>query len=522
VQGNMAKASKTRASKQAYISPTQLILAGFETPFESKLDANNRWVQLAHRIPWDNIVNVYESQMNNGITGASNVNGRVVLGCIMIKHMCGFSDEETILQIQENMYMQYFIGYSSFTNEAPFDSSLFVEIRKRLGAEQINAINNKIVELAGAAKEKNERNNNNNKNNKNNNDDHKNQNQKKCSEEKKEVLTESTESKSTHDGRLIVDATACPQEIAYPTDLNLLNDAREKLEGFIDILFAPSLHDRKKPRTYRKQARKRYLNTAMKKNKSRKEIRRAIRQQLNYVHRNLNHIKSLHVAYKGETPLDERQQVYCFVIQELYDQQKKMYDGKTHSVEDRIVSIHQPYVRPIVRGKQKAKVEFGAKIQLSLVAGYAFLDVLSWDAFNEGTKLMLAVENHKSRTGYYPQEVLADKIYCSRENRMKLKEKGIRLMAKPLGRPPAVKTEHLRPGERNPIEGKFGQAKSRYGLGKIKARLSDTSESWIASIILVLNLVKLAGEVPFCLVRKFLKKLVALASAEKKVVLLFQ
>ena len=82
MQGNMAKASKIRASKQAYISPSQLVLEGFETPFANKLDANNRWVQLAHRIPWDSIVSIYDDQMRNSVMGASHINARVVLGCI--------------------------------------------------------------------------------------------------------------------------------------------------------------------------------------------------------------------------------------------------------------------------------------------------------------------------------------------------------------------------------------------------------------------------------------------------------
>lgn len=102
------------------------------------------------------------------------------------------------------------------------------------------------------------------------------------------------------------------------------------------------------------------------------------------------------------------------------------------------------------------------------------------------------VEHYRRRFGFYTQEVLADKIYCIRVNRTLLKELIIKLIAKPLGRPPAVPI-HLSPGERNPIEGKFGQAKTAYGLNRIRARLSGTSESWIASIILVLNLVKLAG-----------------------------
>jgi IS5 family transposase len=97
---------------------------------------------------------------------------------------------------------------------------------------------------------------------------------------------------------------------------------------------------------------------------------------------------------------------------------------------------------------------------------------------------------------------LADKILCTRFNRAWLKEKGIKLIAKPLGRPSAVQS-HVSPGERNPIEGKFGQAKTAYGLDRIKARLRNTSESWIASIILVLNLVKLAGAVLPCALQKW-------------------
>jgi transposase, IS5 family len=184
------------------------------------------------------------------------------------------------------------------------------------------------------------------------------------------------------------------------------------------------------------------------------------------------------------------------VIQTLYDQQAKMYQEKSHSVEHRLVSIHQPHVRPIVRGKTNANVEFGAKIQVSLMQGFAFLEDLSWEAFNEGTRLLKTVEQYKARLGYYPKEVLVDKIYCTRENRKKIQELGISLVAKPLGRPKAMKN-HIRPGERNPIEGKFGQAKTAYGMNRIKARLQQTSESWIATIIMVLNLVKLTGQVSY-------------------------
>jgi transposase, IS5 family len=475
MQANMAKAQKNRASKQKYVSQNQLTIIGFETPFSRTLNPDNRWVILANRIPWDILVSVYQKQMGNDITGADGINPRVAIGSMIIKHKCDLSDRETVQQVQENMYMQYFIGYSSFSDEEPFDASLFVDFRKRLGIDQINEINGKILGLGHAGS-----------------GDGQSDIPKDSGTNPGTPVTEGP----THKGQLITDATACPQDIAYPTDLNLLNDAREKAEELIDELYKARLHGAK-PRTYRKVARKDYLHTAQKKKKSKQEIRSANRKQLNYLKRDIKITHNLLDAYQG-IPLPRKQYKYLLVVQALYDQQLQMHKTNTHSIEHRIVSIHQPHVRPIVRGKTNAQVEFGAKINVSMMNGYAFLDELSWEAFNEGMYLIDSVRKYKVRFGYYPESVLADKIYCNRSNRAELKLLGIKLKAKPLGRPRAVEEKHVSPGERNPIEGKFGQAKTAYGMNRIKARLAQTSQSWIATIIMVLNLVKLAGEVPYC------------------------
>lgn len=481
----MAKAHKNRASKQSYVSPTQIILEGFESPFSRALNPSNRWMRLAHKMPWDTLVSIYQNQLNNSQTGADGINPRVAIGAIIIKHMCDLSDRETVLQIQENMYMQYFIGYSSFSNEEPFDPSLFVDFRKRLGKDQINLINEKILGLREE------------------------ENQEDENKEEKEIVTP-----AINQGSCIVDATACPQDISYPTDLNLLNDAREKSERIIDLLY-PLTELPAKPRTYRKEARKKYLKTAQKKAKTKKEIRKALKKQLSYLRRNISTIDKLLDTFPN-IPLNKHDYKYLLVIQTLYYQQKYLFDNNIHSIEHRIVSIHQPHVRPIVRGKSNANVEFGAKINVSIMNGYTFLEDLSWDAFNEGTRLMSTIEQYKQRFGYYPKQVLADKIYCNRENRRQLKELHIELRAKPLGRPKAVAENHVSPGERNPIEGKFGQAKTAYGLNRIKARLRQTSESWIASIILVLNLVKLTREVLLCLILNFVLRLYSLTHCYNK------
>jgi len=414
----MAKAEKIRASKQAYVSPGQMIMPGFESPFDQHLLPDNRWVRLAQAIPWDQLVGVYDRRMHNGLTGASGINSRVVIGSLMIKHLCNLSDDETILQIRENVYMQYFIGYSSFSTEAPFDASLFVEIRKRLGIEELNAINEHIHRVhlqhqqkMGTAESSHEE-----------PDDG----------PPTDSSGEAGDDRETHKGKLLVDATACPQEIAYPTDLKLLNDAREKSEFLIDLLHSGDNNtEEAKPRTYRKKARRDYLRTAQKKKKSRVEIRSSIRKQLQYLKRNIGHIHTLLDGHE-RIPLKRDSYKYLLVIQELYRQQREMYQTQSHSIDHRIVSIHQPHVRPIVRGKEKAKVEFGAKINVSLVDGFTFLDQFSWGAYNEGTLLMDSVHQYRHRWGYWPKQVLADRIYCSRDNRNQLKELGIELRAKPL------------------------------------------------------------------------------------------
>ena len=110
-----------------------MVLEGFETPFEQKLTAQDRWVKLSKLIPWDDIVGIYNRQFSSS-EGRPPINGRIIIGAVIIKHLLNLTDDETILQIQENMFMQYFLEYTSFSNEAPFDSSLFVDIRKRIVA----------------------------------------------------------------------------------------------------------------------------------------------------------------------------------------------------------------------------------------------------------------------------------------------------------------------------------------------------------------------------------------------------
>jgi transposase, IS5 family len=471
--GKPVKSVRKRASTPVYISPNQLTIDGFETPFEQKLTKKNRWVILSDKIPWDAIVNVYNNQFTS-TEGRPPISGRVVIGAVIIKHMLDLTDRDTILHIQENVFMQYFLGYSTMTTEAPFSPTLFVEIRERLSVELLSKINQILLESNGV-----------------------------FSSEENAIAPDDTNDEGNkqnddsgqdpnieNQGQLLMDATVAPQNITFPTDLKLLNSAREKSEYLIDKLYKHS-NLKEKPRTYREIARKDFLNIQKKKLKSHKEIYKGIGSQLRYLKRNLGYIQSM-IAQCGVEFLSTKNLTYIETLELVYAQQYEMHTMNLRSIENRIVNIHQPHVRPIVRGKEGKKVEFGSKLQVALVRGYTYIEKLSWDNFNEGKYLIQTVENYKKRMGHYPKEVLADSIYGTRENRQYLKDRNIKFSGKPLGRPSLKAVEdRISPGDRNPIEGKFGQAKQGYGMNLIRAKLKNTSESWIATIALVLNLVRL-------------------------------
>jgi transposase, IS5 family len=471
-----------------YTSPRQIAIEEFKTPFQVNIDKENRWVKLANILPWDAMASIYYKEMSTDM-GAPSIDARIVIGAMIIKHKLKLDDREAIETVRENPYMQYFLGLSQYTNEPVFDRSLFTTLRYRLGAGKFDAMTRQIILKSEGKEEEKET---------------KNEDQNK--EKPENPARPDSEVKDggkvvKPKGTLIVDATVADQMIVYPTDLGLLSRSREESERLIDET-CKALGISEKPRTYRRKARKQYLLLAKKKNKSKKEIRKSMGQQLRYLRRNLKSIeKLLDLSQKQAFPLKPRDQKIYWVIQHIFDQQNTMYQNNSHSIEHRIVNIYQPYVRPIVRGKDKAPVEFGAKLGVSLQKGYARINTLSWDAYNESSDLKNQVIDYQKLNGYYPAVVITDKIYGTRENRAWLKEKGIRYSGKPLGRPSLEQQTQYQKrkqkkenGMRNLVEGKFGQGKNGYNLNKVRARTARTSESWIACIFFVMNLIKFSKD----------------------------
>ena len=465
----------------------QFSFSEFLLPFEGKLEAKNRWVQLSAMVPWQRFEKQYAALFSPD-RGSPAKPFRMAFGALILKERLNCSDEELIEQIRENPYLQYFLGLEEFSNVAPFEASMLVHFRKRISLEMIGKVNESLV--AGLRDNDNPP-----------SDDEPPGVNLSVSAEKPETEDSASTKNTNNNGRLILDTTCTPADITYPTDSKLLNEAREKSENLVDVLYAQSSKAKAKPRTYRKIARKKWLSFSKKRRHTHAQIRKINRALLGYLGRNLKHLDKL-IDQVGLQTLSSTQYKNLLVIREVYRQQKEMFEQRTQRVDARIVSLSQPHVRPIVRGKAGAKVEFGAKLSASLDDGYFFLDRLDWNNFNESKHLIPQVENYHQRRGYYPASVHVDKIYRTKENREWCKEKSIRLSGPKLGRPLKNTTQNKEQILKNkalarqdeidriPIEGKFGQSKRRFGLDRVMTKLAITSQCVIAMTFLVINLEK--------------------------------
>jgi IS5 family transposase len=470
-------------------SREQLEFPDFYLPFSGHLDPDNRWIALAQLVPWELAEEIYTASLCDDF-GAPALPARVALGALLIKERLGLTDRETVEAIQENPYLQFFIGKEEFEHVRPFDASLMVDFRKRFGEEGLARIAEAIALVSisqtnghpAAAPPA-------------STDD---QGEPPPGDGNSAASQEtSTEAASPENhGQLIADATCAPADIRYPTDVSLLNEAREKTEELIDVLHAPLVGQLPRPRTYRIKARRAFVAFVRQKKPGRKAVRRATKRQLAFLSRNLKQIDLL-LDTPGAlslTYLSRRLYRNLLVCREVYRQQLQMFETNTRRVDDRIVSISQPHVRPIKRGKAGRDTEFGAKLSLSVIDGFSFVDRLSWDNYNESLDLVEQVETFRQRFGFYPASVHVDKIYRTRANRAYCKQHGIRMSGPPLGRRPqnvspedkkqAVADEAIR----NTVEGKFGQAKRRFGLGRVMAKLARTSAAQISLSFLVMNL----------------------------------
>jgi len=433
----------------------------FVPPFGGKLDANNRWVKMSKLMPWDLIEDIYAKTFKDeNLDGRPPVPARIAFGALFIKENENFPQRRTMEHISENVYMQYFLGLTEFTAKPLFESSMLSQFAARFTKEDMIKINEELYRRTHPPK-----------------DD--------------TPESDPPDSDGGNKGTVILDATVAPADIRYPTDLSILNECREGTEKIIDDVWGKTERKGKKTSYNRKKARKGYLKIAKQRKPRKNQVMQAVREQLECVEKNLDALDRMLANIGIEEYLKHCARLAT--IREIAKQQRWHYDNPGKPVPNRIVSVRQPHIRPMVRGKARGEVEFGQKLGLAIVDGFTFIENQSWDNFAEGNTLQASAERFRERHGVYPKAIIADKAYRNRENINFCKANGIRLSGPRLGRPKASEIEADREQaykdscKRNIVEGRIGTNKRRYGMDLIYARLEPTGEFEAAMNVFCMN-----------------------------------
>ena len=394
--------------------------------------------------------NVYRGYFSDRM-GRPAKDSRLICGLLVVKHIECYSDERVVEEYLENPYVQVFCGEETFVTEGGIEASLLSKMRKRLGKEFFQQFERDVLDIL---------------------------------KRRRMIKTEDH----------LLDATVVPANIEYPTDAKLLNRARQwVVKGIREIRRRCDVKG--KVRTYCRKAQAVYLGFTKKRKKTKAMIRLMRGKLLRYLRRNVAQLEKLLQAHGERLKARERRflEERLKTVKLIYEQQREMWKTKARTVAGRIVSLHLPYIRPIIRGKDGRDVEFGPKVLLSWVGGYGFLDALSFDAHNEGALWGESLDLHKKRFGAYPVESTGDGIFGTWANRAMLKGKGVRGGVKALGR--SAKTTENREWLREKLklrgsrmEGIIGHAKNNFGLDRIRYKIKDGEEMWIRLGLLAMNL----------------------------------
>lgn len=282
----------------------------------------------------------------------------------------------------------------------------------------------------------------------------------------------------THVG--FCDATVYESYIEYPTDAKLL------WKSCCDVLQMIKLSRKKgklrDTRINHEKRKSKYLSFARRRKKGKRLSRKTCKWLLKYLQRLIDQLDEM--LQKHAIGLSAYQINRLSIINKLKKQQWQLHFGKQAKVPDRIVSLHKPYVRSIIRGKEVKPVEFGAKVNMLQVDGISFIEHLSYDNFNEGTRLQSTIHLQERYFGACYQ-IGADAIYATNANRKYCTENKIATSFIAKGNEGKTKEQKsqmrsiLGKVRSTVMEGSFGNEKNHYLLSKVKAKTQATEIAWI-------------------------------------------
>jgi hypothetical protein len=280
---------------------------------------------------------------------------------------------------------------------------------------------------------------------------------------------------------MMEDATCYETSMRYPTNVKLLWESTEWSYRQLKLI-CKYLKIRMPRNKYEEQWNK-YNNYSHKRKKIHKETFKRTRSLLYLLGKLLGLLREIEYQFQDKLDLPEKYHERIKVIRKVLKQQQEIFETGV-SVPERIVSISKSYIRPIVRGKETKPVEFGAKVNMIQFDGINFIEHLSFDAFNEGTRLVKSIRYGRSLFGKITH-ISADDIYATNANRKYSTAAHIVTNFKRKGRAGKheqhrlIISRELRKERATRMEGSFGTEKEYYGLQKIKARTELNEILWI-------------------------------------------
>jgi len=316
-------------------------------------------------------------------------------------------------------------------------------------------------------------------------------------QEQQKVLADAWKPYMKNLDTVYTDASCYESLMRFPTDVKLLWEcAGRAYKMMCDISSHLGEH---RMRTKYNDIEKVNLAYRKQRKHSHKQTRKMIMRQLALLEKILGEIRRQMRIHSDERLLNDKQLDMLETITRVYRQQKNHFKSgdSRESIPNRIVSLSKPHIRPIVRGKETKTVEFGAKCNNILIDGISFIEKLSFNAFNEGTRLKHCVSLSKKLTGVDVKKIGGDQSYSGNDNRTFCKENGIETSFTQKGRSGKNEVKNATKRElarvrATAMEGSFGTQKEHYGLRKIAARIKSTEILLIFFGIHMANVVNLA------------------------------
>lgn len=415
----------------------QLAIFDFNNVLKVKLDDNDELVKTSKLIPWDKLIDLVLSKYSNSGRKCKSI--RLILGLEILKRRFRLSDEDLFVRFKTDISFQYFCGFNSFVRHKLLkDPSIMTKFRNRLDKNTLDEIENIVTR----------------------------------------ALLKHLPKKRRHS--IISDSTCLPANITFPTDSKILTKTYEELSKVAKNIGIKVIRGRRKIKNLIRSFNLKRQKTLKEIIKVRKKLVRACKRLLSKVSSKVTE------ATKSVVELAEK----------IVNQQDKRNKEKTNIIEDRIVSFHEPGVRPIKRGKDGVKCEFGKKVGFNVI-GETLLVTTNLDSNNFDDRILprKAISKHRKITGRDPTEIIIDRGGDKKLNHKLLEKRrikdGIQRKGRQKDKPSRVQIRQRR--RRSVIEGKIGTAKQWYGLNRNQYK-EDNAKAYTVFGLIAMNTT--------CIVRK--------------------